>query len=444
MKPINLHNYEAWFLDYVEGRLSAIEVESLQHFLTEHPELKAELDSFEPIVLPAVAAASLDWSGLKIPDDTVLRMDAQAREWLYFQAMEGVASQPEMAALDALTEDAEMAAEYSHWKNAQLKANSATLAQRDKDALYQFGLERPVSDFNFEAYLIAYAEGLLSPVEVDALSAFAEMQRKGQKALQLAALTRLVPPKGIFYPDKAGLYRKKELRFVPFWLQRAAAVLLLVAAGIAALWYFPSRLVEPNDSSIAEKSKHIEPKPLVPTLSADTLPELVINKHFENNTIERSSPMHTETLQNAPALAAKLLEKPQQDDVVPPKSPPTSPLPAPLLVEVPVVVFSEKDEIASIVVHEADAPEGALERTQASIGSVYLTVPELLAEGLAKQLNIETTKSDELALAFARRITEKAAEVLKTEIKRDEAADGEHLSYTFRVGNFKVEHTRRK
>ncbi len=48
---INLNNYEAYFLDYHEGSLSPALVKELMEFVAQHPELKEELESFEPIIL---------------------------------------------------------------------------------------------------------------------------------------------------------------------------------------------------------------------------------------------------------------------------------------------------------------------------------------------------------------------------------------------------------
>jgi len=48
---IDLHNYEAFFLDHLEGNLDATQEKELFAFLEEHPELKAELDSFDPTSL---------------------------------------------------------------------------------------------------------------------------------------------------------------------------------------------------------------------------------------------------------------------------------------------------------------------------------------------------------------------------------------------------------
>jgi hypothetical protein len=49
---INKDNYEAFFLDYLEGRLNDSSVLEMQSFLRRHPELKGELESFCEIKLP--------------------------------------------------------------------------------------------------------------------------------------------------------------------------------------------------------------------------------------------------------------------------------------------------------------------------------------------------------------------------------------------------------
>lgn len=48
---IHLNNYEAYFLDYHEGSLSRALVKELMEFLSRHPELREEFESFEPITL---------------------------------------------------------------------------------------------------------------------------------------------------------------------------------------------------------------------------------------------------------------------------------------------------------------------------------------------------------------------------------------------------------
>jgi hypothetical protein len=51
---ISRENYEAWFLDYIEGKLNSSETEILLDFLSANTDLKAELESFETVsIAPA-------------------------------------------------------------------------------------------------------------------------------------------------------------------------------------------------------------------------------------------------------------------------------------------------------------------------------------------------------------------------------------------------------
>ncbi|WP_421921090.1 hypothetical protein [Marinifilum sp.] len=45
MREIDRYNYEEFFLDYLEGNLSDSETKKLEHFLSDHPDLKKELDA---------------------------------------------------------------------------------------------------------------------------------------------------------------------------------------------------------------------------------------------------------------------------------------------------------------------------------------------------------------------------------------------------------------
>ena len=49
---INRSNYEVWFIDYADGKLSHEHVAELLLFLEENPDLKNEFGFFEPVELP--------------------------------------------------------------------------------------------------------------------------------------------------------------------------------------------------------------------------------------------------------------------------------------------------------------------------------------------------------------------------------------------------------
>ena len=48
---INRNNYEIWFIDYADGKLSAEDKKELFQFLQTHPDLKEEFESFENVKL---------------------------------------------------------------------------------------------------------------------------------------------------------------------------------------------------------------------------------------------------------------------------------------------------------------------------------------------------------------------------------------------------------
>jgi hypothetical protein len=51
MNTINKYNYEIWFLDFKEGNLGEHDKQMVLSFIREHPELKPEFDSFNPVYL---------------------------------------------------------------------------------------------------------------------------------------------------------------------------------------------------------------------------------------------------------------------------------------------------------------------------------------------------------------------------------------------------------
>lgn len=65
MIKISLNNYEAHYLDYLEGTLPTEDVAALLLFLEQHPQLKVDFDSIENLVLSEGSICYLDKSSLK-------------------------------------------------------------------------------------------------------------------------------------------------------------------------------------------------------------------------------------------------------------------------------------------------------------------------------------------------------------------------------------------
>lgn len=68
---INLHNYEAFFLDYKERNLSHEQEKELFLFLEQHPHLYEELHAFENVTLEDLSKEIFaDKNSIKKPDFT--------------------------------------------------------------------------------------------------------------------------------------------------------------------------------------------------------------------------------------------------------------------------------------------------------------------------------------------------------------------------------------
>lgn len=119
MEKINLHNYEAFFLDYSEGSLTKIQVEELMDFLKENPSLQAELeDSFEGIELVPAFGSELDKSFLKkegIQEEEV--------EELMIASIEGQLSKEQEYELTTYVSDNSLQKTFSYFKNTILVPN---------------------------------------------------------------------------------------------------------------------------------------------------------------------------------------------------------------------------------------------------------------------------------------------------------------------------------
>ena len=98
MEKIDLHNYEAWFLDYSEKSLSESQVSELNIFLGKHPELKQQLEEFESVMLHDGAAQSAGESFIA----NLLREESTGLtrvEYLMIAEVEGTISKDEKVEL---------------------------------------------------------------------------------------------------------------------------------------------------------------------------------------------------------------------------------------------------------------------------------------------------------------------------------------------------------
>jgi ribosomal protein S16 len=123
MSKINLHNYEAYLLDFQEGNLSKEKTAELERFLMEHPELEEELIAFDiPVLTPK--AHRFDEKELMKRD--LGKADIKPSNATHFMiaASEGILSEADhLAFSDYLSRYPEAEAEYVLYRRLHLKAD---------------------------------------------------------------------------------------------------------------------------------------------------------------------------------------------------------------------------------------------------------------------------------------------------------------------------------
>lgn len=453
MEAINKDNYEAWLLDYAEGALTYEERLAVETFLAKHPELHEELDAFEPVALPDQEDTALpDWSGLHQPDVEDLRNDQGLRDAFFVKCMDGEATPAERQMLENLLVEPAFQQEFDQWKKTVLGTSHDEMPA--KDLLYQWGLDLPLSASNFEHYLIALCEGLLDEGQKAALTQFAEKDPERKRAWALAQRLRLRAPLGVFYPDKAAL-RKEEKRVFPLWFLRAAVVALVFGVGIS-LWYVgdtdtkapiaknePTKTAEPA----ATDSSEVAPAPAAPEDAGEA------GKASEPPLEE------WEVLEPDPAYVAESTQASANGTDAARENEPEKDIDRPMTANLERISKRGASELSTRAMDDPslatthpwmDSGDALAEREQdqpAESGTdrsapVFASIPQLATKSLAKQLDLDDHGRDELALALARRLTEKAGEALNTEVSKQIHPEGDHLTYTLRIGGLKVSHSR--
>ena len=140
---INEHNYEAWFLDYAEGSLSAEQEAELMAFLEQHPALREELEEFELMVLDAPELEFDSKESLKAPEAAGTITGSLADDLLIGE-LEGTLSTNEKATLaEMLRQHPVLEAERTVYKNTVLQPDTA-MVYADKAGLKRGGIIIPL------------------------------------------------------------------------------------------------------------------------------------------------------------------------------------------------------------------------------------------------------------------------------------------------------------
>jgi hypothetical protein len=439
MEKINRNNYESYFLDFLEGTLEEPLKAELMDFLKKNPDLAKELDEFEMVRLSPEESRE-SWSGLKAPSIENLIDEEELRDQLYFRSVEGLTNKHDEHILNELLKVEAYRLEFEQWKSVLLTPGKEKV---NREGMYQLPIELPISDSNYEDFLIAKTEGLLNEDKTTALHEYAAQKEGGTKDLALADQLKLEAPRGIFYPNKDEL-KKKEKKGALVFLYRAAAVILLIGIGAAAMTYLLSDHADPQYAQretvdeVNDSLKQNSPKSdkLIP----DSIPAQMDSPPLEDWEIIEPDPVFVaesvedENGESSPSTASSddhstLNEEYAEVDPV----------------EVPEEIEIDQEEVPDLLTPDLKIEEEELaQETPQKEKKEFKTIPQLAQEAVASQFDLSDEERNEIALNLAKKITQKAGEALDSEVKKEVDEDKDRLTYSLRIGGFKVTHNKAK
>jgi hypothetical protein len=154
MQPINQHNYEAYFLDYIEGSLSTVQEQELHLFLTKHPDLKAEVEEIKLLYLEESKPKGFNAKDkLYRNEETALLQE----EHLCIAAAEEVLTAEEKSSFDEMIKErSEVLAELAYYQKSRLSVPN--IAFPDKEKLKK----RALPLISWKTYVSAVAAAVLA------------------------------------------------------------------------------------------------------------------------------------------------------------------------------------------------------------------------------------------------------------------------------------------
>lgn len=300
MKHIDLHNYEAFLLDYSEGNLNAEDSLALKTFVLNHPELEIDLSDFGLPYLTADSEVADFQSSLKRTEEALA--DEELLNYL-----EGNLSTDEKRSFEAkLVTNPHLTKDLENYKK--------TLLAADTNEVYKLKpeLKKSEEDFILINPSISYIEKQLSEAETLQFEKELKSNLELQKEFDLVSKTILTTDKSIVYPDKESLKKENKV-FVLFSLRTmgsmAAAILFLIGFVFVIKFYNTKKsngvqisVLEPKDSSTqsADRTQEniarvmIEPQQELPDIEAPSFHKEKTIKQINKTIVEEKAPLEKE------------------------------------------------------------------------------------------------------------------------------------------------------
>ncbi len=255
---INRENYEIWFLDYFEGRLSQKQVKELIAFLELHYDLKKEFDEFENVSLPPEkniifnAKESLK-KNVIVPVGTI---NEKNYEEFFIAEIENELTKEKKDQLSFFVEkNPHLKKELELFHKTKIAPdNSIKFPAKEtlkKNVIIPVG---GVNEKNYAEYFIAAIENDLSLDQLTDLKEFLNKNPQLHKEYKLFGHTKLVVDTAIAFNSKENLKKRVvpiksfNLKNIYYPVSVAASIILLIAI------YFLLRNDRINTVNIAERN----------------------------------------------------------------------------------------------------------------------------------------------------------------------------------------------
>jgi hypothetical protein len=382
MSRINLDNYEAWFLDFFEGRLDAAQIDEMFQFLERNPKLKAELKDFE--IIP-IQPEPIDFD-----EKAILKGEA-----------------------DEILEDPNLKLS----PNQNIKFDAKHL------------LKQPAVS---EEDIFALTEGEITGLQAEELKSIIVKDNTLYHNFLAYQSAHLIPDKSIIYPHKAQL--KKGAAIIPLFMRYASAAAVISSLAVA-VWLYQTNDSTPlaveipvdktNDSQIFENHNNSVQLAKVKT-------ETPVST---DKTLEVKSPNSTVRIEKSitPQKTIKTIPADIPDEK-----------PNDVAVEEKSIKEPYKNELQNV--EEIISPKEinrvddlAENTTPVEDDIVVQSSPETPTQKTPIKASSDISK----ALGyFAKTASEKITEASGDIVQRKKSSEGEILTSTFKLGAFEVSRSR--
>jgi len=282
---ITRSNYEEFFIDYIEGKLSEGLTNEFELFLNQNPDLKVELEQFEILKITPTEDKFVEKDNLKKSIKFEL-LDHSKFEELCISKIEGELSILQVDSFnECINTFPDKKIEYELFTKSKIVFDSSLTIGKDK-------IKKLVGEISdFDANCIAFIENNLTVKEAADFIEDIQFSEQKLKNFELFKKTKLIADSNIVFENKKSLKRHtliptKSKRIAWFTISSAAAIILC----FGLLFKFDERNITRIQSS---KINNIYLK----------------YSKIDNTTIAYEIKEKKETAHNKNKLVAKVLEK---------------------------------------------------------------------------------------------------------------------------------------